>query len=236
MLTKKNIENTIYLSLAAQFITTIVSLDGIKYKLNDNDKILQDILKLELFVQVIESVFYIWIIYSLKRYDTMTTRRYIDWVITTPTMLISTIMFMKYQEHKENNDNVSLELYSFLNDNKDNIKKMVIYNGLMLLFGFLGETKKINKELSVGIGFIFFFLSFNLIYKEYANKSIEGKKLFNFLITVWSLYGFAALSDPITKNISYNILDVIAKNFYGLFIYFKIKNQQASYQDQLIQA
>jgi bacteriorhodopsin len=236
MLTKKNIENTIYLSLAAQFITTIVSLDGIKYKLNDNDKILQDILKLELFVQVIESVFYIWIIYSLKRYDTMTTRRYIDWVITTPTMLISTIMFMKYQEHKENNDNVSLELYSFLNDNKDNIKKMVIYNGLMLLFGFLGETKKINKELSVGIGFIFFFLSFNLIYKEYANKSIEGKKLFNFLITVWSLYGFAALSDPITKNISYNILDVIAKNFYGLFIYFKIKNQRASYQDQLIQA
>tara|TARA_B110000495_G_C22586872_1_gene352058 strand:+ start:103 stop:534 length:432 start_codon:yes stop_codon:yes gene_type:complete len=143
---------------------------------------------------------------------------------------------MKYQEHKENNDNVSLELYSFLNDNKDNIKKMVIYNGLMLLFGFLGETKKINKELSVGIGFIFFFLSFNLIYKEYANKSIEGKKLFNFLITVWSLYGIAALSDPITKNISYNILDVIAKNFYGLFIYFKIKNQQASYQDQLIQA
>lgn len=236
MLTKKNIENTIYLSLAAQFITTIVSLDGIKYKLNDNDKILQDILKLELFVQVIESVFYIWIIYSLKRYDTMTTRRYIDWVITTPTMLISTIMFMKYQEHKENNDNVSLELYSFLNDNKDNIKKMVIYNGLMLLFGFLGETNKINKELSVGIGFIFFFLSFNLIYKEYANKSIEGKKLFNFLITVWSLYGIAALSDPITKNISYNILDVIAKNFYGLFIYFKIKNQRASYQDQLIQA
>ena len=62
MLTKKNIENTIYLSLAAQFITTIVSLDGIKYKLNDNDKILQDILKLELFVQVVESVFYIWII------------------------------------------------------------------------------------------------------------------------------------------------------------------------------
>ena len=33
MLTKKNIENTIYLSLAAQFITTIVSLDGVKYKL-----------------------------------------------------------------------------------------------------------------------------------------------------------------------------------------------------------
>lgn len=231
MLTKKNIENTIYLSLASQFITTIVSLDGIKYKLNDNDKILQDILKLELFVQVVESVFYIWIIYSLKRFDTMTTRRYIDWAITTPTMLISTIMFMKYQEHKENNDNVSLELYSFLNDNKDNIKKIVIYNGFMLLFGFLGETKKINKELSVGIGFIFFFLSFNIIYKEYANKSNEGKKLFNFLITVWSLYGIAALTDPITKNISYNILDVIAKNFYGLFIYFKIKNQQASYQD-----
>ena len=31
----------------------------------------------------------------------MTSRRYIDWMITTPTMLISTILFLKYQEKKE---------------------------------------------------------------------------------------------------------------------------------------
>ena len=31
----------------------------------------------------------------------MTSRRYIDWVITTPTMLLSTVMFMRYQEVKE---------------------------------------------------------------------------------------------------------------------------------------
>ena len=36
-------------------------------------------------------------------YNKITKRRYIDWVITTPTMLISTIIFMKYVEYKEQN-------------------------------------------------------------------------------------------------------------------------------------
>ena len=31
----------------------------------------------------------------------MTPRRYIDWFITTPTMLISTIIFMEYRKNKE---------------------------------------------------------------------------------------------------------------------------------------
>ena len=39
---------------------------------------------------------------------------------------------------------------------------------------------------------------------------------------VWSLYGVAALLGDKLKNISYNILDIFAKNFYGLFLYFFI--------------
>ena len=67
-----------------------------------------------------------------------------------------------------------------------------------------------------------FYLSFNLIYQEYANKSILGKKLFIFLVIVWGLYGVAAMTDLKTKNIAYNILDIVSKNFYGLFIYYII--------------
>ena len=93
----------------------------------------------------------------------------------------------------------------------------------MLLFGYLGETGVISKNLSIGIGFIFFGLSFKLIYDEYGSKSELGKKLFYFLLIVWSMYGGAATLDVVSKNISYNLLDIVSKNFYGLFIYYKIR-------------
>ena len=50
-----------------------------------------------------------------------------------------------------------------------------------------------NKLISVTIGFVFFFLAFNLIYQEYAKHSKEGIKLFLFVFIVWLLYGVAAL-------------------------------------------
>ena len=46
--------------------------------------------------------------------------------------------------------------------------------------------------------------------------------LFYFMFIVWGLYGIAALFDVYSKNLCYNILDIISKNFYGLFIFYKI--------------
>ena len=259
------VKNTIYFSLFAQLITTIIPLDAFNYKLNKNDLVLLDILKLETAVQVVEACFYIWVIFALKDLKKMTPRRYIDWVITTPTMLISTIVFMEYLKVKEKKDdkdsdietneselenfvildknnenklelkcNPSLpkkmkpddkprvELKKFIIDNKENVTKIVIYNALMLLFGYLGETEILNKTISVLVGFIFFFLSFNEIYMNYARYTVHGKQLFNFLLGVWSLYGFAAFANLKVKNAAYNILDVISKNFYGLFLYYYV--------------
>ena len=223
MINQGNVEKTIYFSLAIQIITSLISFTGVDFDLEEKDNVLKDILKLELIVQIIETSFYLWVIYSLKNLNKMTSRRYIDWVITTPIMLISTIIFMKYQEYKENNSGKILLFYDFLKDNKENIIKIVIYNALMLLFGYLGETGVISKNLSIGIGFIFFGLSFKLIYDEYGSKSELGKKLFYFLLIVWSMYGGAATIDVVSKNISYNLLDIVSKNFYGLFIYYKIR-------------
>ena len=42
------------------------------------------------------------------------------------------------------------------------------------------------------------------------------------MFSVWSLYGVAALLPALQKNIGYNVLDLIAKNFYGIFIFYKI--------------
>ena len=150
----------------------------------------------------------------------MTSRRYIDWFITTPTMLVSTIVFFEYL----NNKSKTIHLVDFIKENKQDVLKIVSYNFIMLFFGLLGELKIIDNRVAVTIGFIFFYLTFKLIYEKYANKTQEGMKLFTFLVVVWSLYGVAALMPLKAKNISYNMLDIVSKNFYGLFIYYTIRN------------
>jgi len=221
MINNSLVAKTIYGSLVAQFITTAFSLDGLNYDLAIEDTILKDILVLEAFVQFVEAGFYIWVIYALKDLDKMTSRRYIDWFITTPTMLISTIIFMEYLRKKEANED-TLYFWDFIKDHKTNIIKIVTYNFLMLSFGLLGELNIIDKKIAIPIGFVFFFLSFKLIYDEYAKHTEGGKKLFMFLFSVWSLYGFSAMLPIVPKNTCYNLLDVVAKNFYGLFIYYYI--------------
>ena len=215
------VKNTIWFSLLVQVITGIVSLHGLFIKLPEKDRILTDILGLETIVQFIELMFYIWISYAMVNINNMTPRRYIDWVITTPTMLLSTIIFMKYQEEKEKNGK-KIEFWEFINENKNNILLIFFYNFAMLAFGFLGEINLVSKYITTPIGFYFFYKCFSLIYYNYAVNSQLGQKLFTFMGSVWSLYGVAALMPTNIKNISYNLLDIVAKNFYGLYLYYKI--------------
>jgi len=221
-LDKKLVHRTIYISLVLQIVTSLVSLRGFGVKLNDQDSVLQDILKLETGVQIVEVFVYLWITYSLNNFDTMISRRYTDWFITTPLMLLSTIIFMKYNLYKERNDHRKVTFKNFLLEDSDNIKKIVILNALMLIFGLLGEKRKINKTFSIMIGFVFFFWVFKLVYEEYVKGNETNKRLFYFVFIIWALYGFAAMAGNNLKNISYNVLDLIAKNFYGLYIYYKI--------------
>ena len=152
------IKNTIFFSLIVQIITGIISLDGLFIRLPKKHQILSDVLILETIVQFIELIFYIWISYAVININNITSRRYIDWFITTPTMLLSTIMFMKYQELKEQQKlNDQLSTYQFIKDNKVLISKIFLFNLLMLLFGYLGEKTIISKIISTTIGFVFFF-------------------------------------------------------------------------------
>jgi hypothetical protein len=223
MIQDKLVKKTVYISLFAQLLTTLISLHGLKYSLNEKDKVLKEILILEAFVQFIEAMFYVWVIFALKDLKLMTSRRYIDWFITTPTMLFTTIIFMKYLEHKETNKE-TITIQSFVSNETDynNTKEILFYNVLMLLFGFLGEINVLQTKTSVLLGFIFFGLSFKIIYEKYASKTEIGTNLYIFLIIVWSLYGVAALMNLRMKNTMYNLLDIVSKNFYGLYIYYYI--------------
>mgnify|MGYP006166731037 CR=1 FL=1 len=94
----------------------------------------------------------------------------------------------------------------------------------MLLFGYLGEIGMLNKQASIVFSTSFFIINFAFIQQNYVKDNPENKKLFIFLFVIWSLYGVAAAFPTLKKNIAYNSLDVVSKNFYGLYIYYKIIN------------
>ena len=213
---------TVQISLIVQLLTGLVSAGGIFVKLEEKDLILHDVLLIETIVQLVEGLFYIYIAYAIKsiKNDSITSRRYFDWIITTPIMLLSTIMFMEYESSKKINETITTK--KVLTDNKKELIKIGLYNFGMLAFGYLGETNIISKQIGIPIGFGFFGLSFYEIWDKFAYKTEKTRNLYYFLIGVWSLYGVAAMLPILPKNIMYNILDIIAKNFYGLYIFYEI--------------
>jgi hypothetical protein len=94
----------------------------------------------------------------------------------------------------------------------------------MLFFGYLGEIGAIDSKLSLTLGFLFFGLTFYNIYINYAVKSKNATNLFYYVFIVWGLYGIAAIMSTDTKNNMFNILDLFAKNFFGLYVYYRIAN------------
>ena len=220
-----NINFSTNASIIIQIITGI-GLHGVFINLPEKHKILQSILTLEMIVQFIELFFYILILQPMVKsaLPQMAAARYIDWVITTPTMLLTAIILFKYEEHLEKNIDKKIEFFDFLKTDSDNIVSIFVCNFLMLFFGYLGEIGIIDKKLSTIIGFIFLGITFYIIYKNYAVKSKNAKKLFYYMFIVWAIYGIAALMNTSTKNTMFNILDIFAKNFMGLYLYYRIRN------------
>jgi len=214
------------LSVILQLVISVISTKGILLKVDEKYKILNQILVVETIVQYVELCFYI---YFLKQFDTlglsnMARIRYYDWFFTTPTMLLTTVIYFKYEEHVEKNKPGTLDFFTVLKEEQSNIKNIVISNFFMLLFGYLGETNRIDKKYAIPLGFIFFANTFNIIYKNYAVNSVIGKKLFKLLLLIWGMYGVAAYMNDTYKNNMFNMLDIVSKNFFSLYIYYKLES------------
>ena len=219
------VKATTKLSVIVQIVIGLISTRGVFFNVDERHKILTQILIVETIVQYVELCFYL---YFLKRFDSlhlseMTRIRYYDWFVTTPTMLLSTVIYFKYEEFIEQNKSGSLDFVTVLKQEKTDIINIVVSNFFMLLSGYLGEKNIINKKFSIPLGFVFFANTFNLIYKNYASKSVEGKKIFKVLLPIWGMYGIAACFNEKTKNNTFNILDIFSKNFFSLFIYYKLQ-------------
>ena len=239
---------TVKASIIVQLITGIVTLWAVFFKLAPKDMILHDIVLMETIVQFIELAFYIFISYYLVKISVsdVTPLRYFDWIFTTPTMLLSTIMFFDYKNNQVKNrendksdekehmstlnkseqlkENKPVRFFEFLKKHKNTTILIFIYNFMMLMFGYLGEVGKINLYFANIIGFVFFGLTFYTMWDKYVKESkvVINHQIFYFMLIVWGLYGIFALMSPLIKNIGYNFLDIIAKNFYGVFIFYQI--------------
>jgi hypothetical protein len=125
--------------------------------------------------------------------------------------------------NKKAENNISeLEFFTLLKNNSTTIIPVLLLNWLMLLFGYLGEMKFIPVLLGVFLGFIPFLIYYYIIYVNYVTQTESGYLLFWYFFFFWSLYGVVAVLPYYLKNSFYNILDLFAKNFFGIFLSYII--------------
>ena len=90
----------------------------------------------------------------------------------------------------------------------------------MLLFGLISELGFLNPYIATALGFIPFALNFNYIKGTFLKSQEDNFKnaVFYWFVFFWALYGVFAVMSYTTKNTGYNILDIFAKNFFGVFL------------------
>jgi hypothetical protein len=215
--------NTLIFSFIVQIFSGLIDVGALFINVDPEYAIVKQLLLLEVFVQLIQGSFYVWLVCNYKEIHNVTPKRYADWVLTTPMMLISLIVYLIYLKHSEKGiDTSKLELFKLITENSTTISYVVYLDWLMLIFGYLGETKIINTTMGVILGFIPFLMYFYMIYANYVRQTTTGWKLCLYFFFFWSLYGIAALLPYYLKNTFYNILDLFAKNFFGLFLTYII--------------
>jgi hypothetical protein len=221
-----HIYKSLLTSVVIQVITGIIEFFSLFVKLPLKFAFLKQMMLLEVFVQIIEGSFYMYWLLNFKKIVNITPKRYIDWVITTPTMLINLIFYLIFIKYKEDNISDKLNFVELFKSEFYTISTVLLLNWAMLLFGYLGEISVIPVLLGVALGFIPFLIYYYIIYKKYAVLSKDGFKIFGYFFIFWALYGIAAVFPYKLKNACYNILDLFAKNFFGVFLtYLIFKNK-----------
>ena len=169
---KSKEESAAYLVKATFMITyilllTTATITFIEAMRTDNP-LIRHIFNLETCISLVASYFYSVFVAQLEGFEkekkpidwaTMTKTRYIDWAITTPLMLLVLCAFLA----NESKTTVHLSTISMV----------VLLNYIMLYFGYLGETKQVNKPIADAFGFVSFFAMFYLIYYKYIKPKFS---------------------------------------------------------------
>mgnify|MGYP003635650140 CR=1 FL=1 len=202
------VKNTFYITYA--FLMTTATITFIE-AMRTNDKNIRNILNLETCISVVAAFFYGKFVIDLESnvdYDKINTTRYVDWAITTPIMLLVLVLAFLY-----NNKEGSLNFAKYI--------IILILNYAMLGFGYSGEIGLLSKPLANGLGFVSFGTMYYYIYRHFirGRDNFDNKLLFGIFVILWALYGVFYFMDSVTRNVGYNILDLLSKCFVGIFFW-----------------
>jgi bacteriorhodopsin len=200
----------LYISSTSTFIILFTTLVFIFIQaLKSNDSYITNLFSLEICVLLIASYFYSKIMNEIDL-SKVGLLRYFDWSLTTPILLLTFLLII----HHENK--IPLNIWYYLG--------IVVLNYLMLYFGYLGETKVLEKTKSILFGFFFYIIMILIIYFKSVNINTKRntyniKLLFIVFTILWASYGFADLVDEKIKNYIYNNLDILSKCLFSIFIW-----------------
>ena len=220
------LHSSLLFSIVVQLITGIIEVLALFVKTAPGMTLIKQLLGLEVAVQAVEGSFYAWLYYNISTVKNITPKRYADWAITTPTMLVTLVAYIVYlnSDKGEGKGNESLSLIQILREYAVPIAQIVGLNWLMLLFGYLGEVGVIPLVAGVAIGFAPFIAYFYIIYERFIHNTnnTTSMQIYVYFLVAWSLYGIVAVLPYTLKNTIYNVLDLFSKNFFGIFLSYLI--------------
>ena len=233
------LHSSLWFSIVVQVITGIIELLALFVKTAPGMSLIKQLLGLEVAVQAVEGAFYVWLYNNIHTVKNITPKRYADWALTTPTMLVTLIAYLIYLNASTNmnHDRKSLSLLQILRENAVPIAQIVGLNWLMLLFGYLGEVGVIPLVAGVALGFAPFIAYFYIIYDRFIanannpdnpDNTNTSVKIYAYFLVFWSLYGIVAVLPYALKNTIYNVLDLFSKNFFGIFLSYLIVSNVAN--------
>jgi bacteriorhodopsin len=199
--TTKNTFFTSYLILFGYTIITLVEA------IRTPSSLIRHIMNIETAVSLVAGLVYGYLVEEVRKpgadLKKITQIRYFDWSITTPLILLVILLFY--------NGEAAIDYKTYLG--------VVGLNAGMLYSGYLGESGAIHKMTGGIAGFTFFAAMLALFY----TCCVPGTKnpiVFWIFALLWTLYGVAYyVEDEETKNISYNVLDVISKALFGVVLW-----------------
>ena len=213
-------------SIVVQLILLVVLAYNVDMPVSPELAVLREAFRFEYYVSIIEFLGYLLIGYMLFQKKSVTIYRYADWFITTSILLISLSYVFLYRLYKEKDKTKELTNKYIFTEYRPVLQSLFLSNFFMLLFGFLGEMKKIPYFIGFILGMICFIITFTTLSNNFVKENKANDDLFTIFMLIWLFYGFAYLMPYKSKNMFYNLLDLVSKNMFGLYILYIIQQEK----------
>lgn len=205
----KIVEYSFYLTYA--FLVTTGTITFIESLRTKNESV-RHILNLETCISIIAAFFYGKFVSEFDKskidYESINLNRYVDWMITTPFMLLVLILAFRFNTTGK----ASVKFVDYL--------IILALNYAMLIIGYLGDIGIMNKIYATIFGFLFFGGLYSFLYNTYLRQNnATNSLLYLSFFVLWSFYGVVYQMEHISRNVGYNILDLFSKCFVGIYFW-----------------